>query len=107
MKEIATGSGEFFKWQVLCAVKHAILYVNQHLLRILNILYFFQIFLQEFKEFCPNEQFVKGTLCLDICAWDPSYSKTQVSLYSKLLSKAYAQLAIFVLIPLFFSPDVM
>lgn len=32
---------------------------------------------EEFKEFCPNEQFVKGTLCLDICAWDPSYSKTQ------------------------------
>ncbi|XP_076608315.1 activity-dependent neuroprotective protein a [Chaetodon auriga] len=30
-----------------------------------------------FKEFCPDEQFVKGTLCLDICAWDPSYSKTQ------------------------------
>ncbi|XP_035487405.1 activity-dependent neuroprotector homeobox a isoform X1 [Scophthalmus maximus] len=30
-----------------------------------------------FKEFCPNEQFVKGSLCLDICAWDPSYSKTQ------------------------------
>lgn len=38
-------------------------------------------FLQEFKEFCPNEQFVKGTLCLDICAWDPSYSKTQVRFY--------------------------
>uniref|UniRef100_A0A8D3ASF8 ADNP zinc finger domain-containing protein n=1 Tax=Scophthalmus maximus TaxID=52904 RepID=A0A8D3ASF8_SCOMX len=33
-----------------------------------------------FKEFCPNEQFVKGSLCLDICAWDPSYSKTQVNL---------------------------
>ncbi|XP_039971881.1 activity-dependent neuroprotector homeobox a [Xiphias gladius] len=32
---------------------------------------------EEFKEFCPNEQFVKGTLCLDICAWDPTYSKTQ------------------------------
>ncbi|XP_071350450.1 activity-dependent neuroprotective protein a [Trachinotus anak] len=32
---------------------------------------------EEFKEFCPNEQFVKGTLCLDICAWDPAYSKTQ------------------------------
>ncbi|XP_070815801.1 activity-dependent neuroprotective protein a [Chaetodon trifascialis] len=32
---------------------------------------------EEFKEFCPDEQFVKGTLCLDICAWDPSYSKTQ------------------------------
>ncbi|XP_030586163.1 activity-dependent neuroprotector homeobox protein-like [Archocentrus centrarchus] len=32
---------------------------------------------EEFKEFCPNEQFVKGTLCLDICAWDPSSSKTQ------------------------------
>lgn len=30
-----------------------------------------------FKEFGPNDQFVKGTLCLDICAWDPSYSKTQ------------------------------
>ncbi|CAK6958358.1 activity-dependent neuroprotective protein a [Scomber scombrus] len=30
-----------------------------------------------FKEFCPNDQFVKGTLCLDICGWDPSYSKTQ------------------------------
>lgn len=32
---------------------------------------------EEFKDFCPNDQFVKGTLCLDICAWDPSYSKTQ------------------------------
>ncbi|XP_029287046.1 activity-dependent neuroprotective protein a [Cottoperca gobio] len=32
---------------------------------------------EEFKEFCPNEQFVQGSLCLDICAWDPSYSKTQ------------------------------
>lgn len=32
---------------------------------------------EEFKEFCPNDQLVKGTLCLDICAWDPSYSKTQ------------------------------
>ncbi|GAA6221791.1 activity-dependent neuroprotector homeobox protein-like [Lates japonicus] len=32
---------------------------------------------EEFKEFCPNEHIVKGTLCLDICAWDPSYSKTQ------------------------------
>ncbi|XP_070707519.1 activity-dependent neuroprotective protein a [Pempheris klunzingeri] len=32
---------------------------------------------EEFKEFCPNEQFVKGSLCLDICAWDPAYSKTQ------------------------------
>ncbi|XP_070758387.1 activity-dependent neuroprotective protein a [Enoplosus armatus] len=32
---------------------------------------------EEFKEFCPNEQFVKGSYCLDICAWDPSYSKTQ------------------------------
>ncbi|XP_068451309.1 activity-dependent neuroprotective protein a [Clinocottus analis] len=32
---------------------------------------------EEFKEFCPDEQFVKGSFCLDICAWDPSYSKTQ------------------------------
>ncbi|KAK9529479.1 hypothetical protein VZT92_013568 [Zoarces viviparus] len=32
---------------------------------------------EEFKEFCPDEQYVKATLCLDICAWDPSYSKTQ------------------------------
>ncbi|XP_026163634.1 activity-dependent neuroprotective protein a isoform X2 [Mastacembelus armatus] len=32
---------------------------------------------EEFREFCPNEQFVKSTLCLDICAWDPSYSKSQ------------------------------
>lgn len=32
---------------------------------------------EEFKEFCPNEQFVKSSLCLDICAWDPSYSKSQ------------------------------
>ncbi|XP_054472755.1 activity-dependent neuroprotective protein a [Anoplopoma fimbria] len=32
---------------------------------------------EEFKEFCPDEQFVKASLCLDICAWDPSYSKTQ------------------------------
>uniref|UniRef100_A0A4W6EST7 ADNP zinc finger domain-containing protein n=1 Tax=Lates calcarifer TaxID=8187 RepID=A0A4W6EST7_LATCA len=39
---------------------------------------------EEFKEFCPNEHIVKGTLCLDICAWDPSYSKTQVNLISNL-----------------------
>ncbi|XP_034539304.1 activity-dependent neuroprotector homeobox a [Notolabrus celidotus] len=32
---------------------------------------------EEFKDFCPNEQFVKSSLCLDICAWDPSYSKVQ------------------------------
>nr|XP_020489556.1 activity-dependent neuroprotector homeobox protein-like [Labrus bergylta] len=32
---------------------------------------------EEFKDFCPDEQFVKGSLCLDICAWDPSDSKTQ------------------------------
>ncbi|XP_056129054.1 activity-dependent neuroprotective protein a isoform X2 [Lampris incognitus] len=32
---------------------------------------------EDFKEFCPNEQYVKGTLCLEICSWDPSYSKTQ------------------------------
>ncbi|XP_053290902.1 activity-dependent neuroprotective protein a [Pleuronectes platessa] len=32
---------------------------------------------EDFKEFCPNEQFVKGSFCLDICGWDPSYSKTQ------------------------------
>lgn len=32
---------------------------------------------EEFKEFCPDEQFVKGSLCLDICGWDPSSSKTQ------------------------------
>lgn len=33
---------------------------------------------EDFKEFCPDEQFVQGTLSLDISAWDPSYSKTQV-----------------------------
>ncbi|KAM6979841.1 activity-dependent neuroprotective protein a [Aplochiton taeniatus] len=33
--------------------------------------------LEEFKEFCPNEQYVKGTLCLDICSWDSASSKTQ------------------------------
>ncbi|XP_034387954.1 activity-dependent neuroprotector homeobox a [Cyclopterus lumpus] len=32
---------------------------------------------EEFKEFCPDEQFVKASLCLDICTWDPSFSKTQ------------------------------
>ncbi|CAL8337290.1 unnamed protein product [Merluccius merluccius] len=32
---------------------------------------------EDFKEFCPNEQYVKGTLCLEISSWDPSYSKTQ------------------------------
>ncbi|KAF7656872.1 hypothetical protein LDENG_00034790 [Lucifuga dentata] len=32
---------------------------------------------ENLKEYCPNEQYVKGTLCLDICAWDPGYSKTQ------------------------------
>lgn len=39
-------------------------------------------FTQNFKEFCPNEQYVQGTLCLDICAWDPAYSKTQVNMSS-------------------------
>lgn len=33
---------------------------------------------EDFKDFCPDEQFVQGTLCLDLCAWDPSYSKTQI-----------------------------
>ncbi|XP_072308051.1 activity-dependent neuroprotective protein a [Eucyclogobius newberryi] len=33
---------------------------------------------EDFKDFCPDEQFVQGTLCLDLCSWDPSYSKTQV-----------------------------
>ncbi|KAK5872973.1 hypothetical protein PBY51_013624 [Eleginops maclovinus] len=32
---------------------------------------------EEFKEFCPDEQYVQASLCLDICTWDPSYSKTQ------------------------------
>ncbi|XP_069569923.1 activity-dependent neuroprotective protein a [Brachyistius frenatus] len=32
---------------------------------------------EEFKEFSPNDQFVKDTFCLDICGWDPAYSKTQ------------------------------
>ncbi|XP_072239160.1 activity-dependent neuroprotective protein a [Leuresthes tenuis] len=32
---------------------------------------------EEFKEFCPDEELVKDTLCSDICTWDPSYSKTQ------------------------------
>ncbi|XP_074513444.1 activity-dependent neuroprotective protein a [Sebastes fasciatus] len=32
---------------------------------------------EEFKDFCPDEQYVKSSLCLDICSWDPSYSKTQ------------------------------
>lgn len=32
---------------------------------------------EEFKDFLPNEQFVKSSFCLDICAWDPSYSKSQ------------------------------
>ncbi|KAM9860214.1 activity-dependent neuroprotective protein a isoform 1-T2 [Aulostomus maculatus] len=32
---------------------------------------------EEYKEFCPNEHTVKSTQCLDICGWDPSYSKTQ------------------------------
>ncbi|CAL9704291.1 unnamed protein product [Knipowitschia caucasica] len=33
---------------------------------------------EDFKDFCPDEQYVQGTLCLDLCSWDPSYSKTQV-----------------------------
>ncbi|XP_068598847.1 activity-dependent neuroprotective protein a [Brachionichthys hirsutus] len=32
---------------------------------------------EEFRDFCPDDQFVKGSLCLDICTWDPSSSKTQ------------------------------
>ncbi|XP_037346425.2 activity-dependent neuroprotective protein a [Pungitius pungitius] len=32
---------------------------------------------EEFKEFCPDEQYVKASLCIDICGWDSSYSKTQ------------------------------
>ncbi|XP_033977515.1 activity-dependent neuroprotector homeobox a [Trematomus bernacchii] len=32
---------------------------------------------EEFKEFCPDEQYVQASLCLNICSWDPSYSKTQ------------------------------
>ncbi|KAM9408403.1 activity-dependent neuroprotective protein a [Pholidichthys leucotaenia] len=32
---------------------------------------------EEFKEFSPDEQVVKSSLCLDICGWDPSYSKSQ------------------------------
>lgn len=38
-----------------------------------------QLFPQEFKDFCPDDQFVEETQCLDICGWDPSYSKTQVN----------------------------
>lgn len=69
----------------------------------------FQFFPQEFKEFCPNEQFVKGSLCLDICAWDPSYSKTQVSLtaVSKAFSNANEHITIFVLMPLSPPPPLM
>ena len=48
--------------------------MNANLKRSLNSLFS----LQDFKEFCPNEQYVKGTLCLEISSWDPSYSKTQV-----------------------------
>ncbi|XP_046882621.1 activity-dependent neuroprotector homeobox a [Hypomesus transpacificus] len=32
---------------------------------------------EDFKEFCPNDLYVKNTLCLDICSWDPSLSRTQ------------------------------
>ncbi|XP_061584026.1 activity-dependent neuroprotective protein a [Cololabis saira] len=32
---------------------------------------------EAFKEFCPDEEFVKDTLDYDICTWDPSHSKTQ------------------------------
>lgn len=58
---------------------------------------------EEFKEFCPNEQFVKGTLCLDICAWDPSYSKTQVRFYPilKTCSHYHALMCIFFLMQSF------
>ncbi|KAM9758396.1 activity-dependent neuroprotective protein a [Menidia menidia] len=30
-----------------------------------------------FKEFCPDDEYVKGSQCSDICAWNPSYSKRQ------------------------------
>ncbi|XP_037534588.1 activity-dependent neuroprotector homeobox a [Nematolebias whitei] len=32
---------------------------------------------EEFKEFCPDEEFVKDTQSVDICMWSPSFSKTQ------------------------------
>uniref|UniRef100_A0A8C2ZG48 ADNP zinc finger domain-containing protein n=1 Tax=Cyclopterus lumpus TaxID=8103 RepID=A0A8C2ZG48_CYCLU len=60
---------------------------------------------EEFKEFCPDEQFVKASLCLDICTWDPSFSKTQVNLtvVSKGFSNAYTQITVFILMPFFLS----
>ncbi|XP_017286083.1 activity-dependent neuroprotector homeobox a [Kryptolebias marmoratus] len=32
---------------------------------------------EEFKEFSPDEQLVKETECVDICTWNPPFSKTQ------------------------------
>ncbi|XP_036806543.1 activity-dependent neuroprotector homeobox a isoform X1 [Oncorhynchus mykiss] len=32
---------------------------------------------EDLKEFCPDENYVKNTLCLELCSWDPTFSKTQ------------------------------
>ncbi|XP_020338729.1 activity-dependent neuroprotector homeobox protein-like [Oncorhynchus kisutch] len=32
---------------------------------------------EDLKEFCPDENYVKNTVCLELCSWDPSFSKTQ------------------------------
>uniref|UniRef100_A0A8C5D4R7 Activity-dependent neuroprotector homeobox protein-like n=1 Tax=Gouania willdenowi TaxID=441366 RepID=A0A8C5D4R7_GOUWI len=56
---------------------------------------------EDFKEFCPDEQFVKNTYCLDICGWDPSYSKSQVIAFLiSILRDMVAQTAIGYLKPL-------
>lgn len=32
---------------------------------------------EDLKEFCPDDLYVKNTVGLDICSWDPSFSRTQ------------------------------
>lgn len=43
----------------------------------------FFIPLQDYKEFVPNEFYVKNTTWDDVCMWDPSLTKTQVSIVTQ------------------------
>lgn len=36
--------------------------------------------LQDYKDFVPNDFYVKNTTWDDVCMWDPSLTKTQVSI---------------------------
>lgn len=42
-----------------------------------SILFFF--LLQDYKDFVPNEFYIKNTTWDDVCMWDPSMTKSQVS----------------------------